>query len=318
MTDITKVPEGYTEEEWADLSDTEKEGIVDSIEEPEGKEELSEDELKKIVGGPEDKKEGEPQKPEEQVKGNPPADQPENPTDNPPEKPPEKPPENPEEPQAVTDEALLSFKAVVTDDELKLEEVIPPELKQQMDELEAKYDEGDMSIHDYTAARDKVNRQIYKHNAGLEADARSEIAWKKEQLHFLKNRPEYLPGQQADAAGKVRANALFGALSEMVKSLSQDDANSGLSGMQLLVKADGIVKEAFGLKKVAKAPEKPSEQKPAAPLPDHKTLSDIPAAGRNDTMDDAFAQLDKLSGEAYETALERLSPEQRDAYLGRV
>ncbi len=316
MTDITKVPEGYTEEEWADLSDTEKEGIVDSIEEPEGKEELSEDELKKIVGGPEDKKEGEPQKPEEQVKGNPPADQPENPTDNPPEKPPENPPEK--QGEVPDDDILLKYRANVTEEELKLEEQTPPELKAKLDDLKAKYDEGELSIHDYTDQRDAINRQIYRHNSALEAAAREEAVWKKEQLYFLKHRPEYLPGQQADAAGKVRANALFGALSEMVKSLSQDDANSGLSGMQLLVKADGIVKEAFGLKKVAKAPEKPSEQKPAAPLPDHKTLSDIPAAGRNDTMDDAFAQLDKLSGEAYETALERLSPEQRDAYLGRV
>jgi hypothetical protein len=313
--DITKVPDGYTEEEWSDLSDVEKEGICESIEAPEGEEEpqgdLSEEQLKKIVEEDKPPK----KKPDEQDANPANGDG----GDTPPEKPPEKPPENPEEPQAVTDEALLSFKAVVTDDELKLEEVIPPELKQQMDELEAKYDEGDMSIHDYTAARDKVNRQIYKHNAGLEADARSEIAWKKEQFHFLKNRPEYLPGQQADAPGKVRANALFGALSETIKGLSSEEANANLTGMQLLVKADAIVKEAFGLKPGKKPEEKkPDEKKPAAALPDHKTLSDVPAAGKNGAEDDAFAQLDKLSGEAYEAALERLSPEVRDAYLSRA
>ena len=69
-----------------------------------------------------------------------------------------------------------------------------------------------------------------------------------------------------------------------------------------------------------KKPEekKPDEKKPAAALPDHKTLSDVPAAGKNGAEDDAFAQLDKLSGEAYEAALERLSPEVRDAYLSRA
>ena len=171
--DVTKIPEGYTEEEWEGLSDVEKEGIIESITEPEGgevDETIPEDTLKKIA----DDNLEDGKKPDDQ----PAAD------DN----------KKTDDDAAVTDDALLSFKAVVTDDELKLEEVIPPELKQQMDELEAKYDEGDMSIHDYTAARDKVNRQIYKHNAGLEADARSEIAWKKEQFHFLKNRPEYLFG----------------------------------------------------------------------------------------------------------------------------
>jgi len=291
--DITIIPEGYTEGEWEGLSDVEKEGIIESITEPEGGEvddTVSEDDLKKIAD--DNSEDGE-------KKADPPP-----------------PDEKKDDAIDVTDEALLSFKAVVTDDDLKVEEVVPDDLKNDLDALKSKYDEGDMSIHEYTEARDAINRKIYKHNAGLEAEAKTEIVWKKEQFHFLKNRPEYLPGQQAEATGKIRANALFGALSETIKSLSQDEANANLSGMQLLVKADGIVKEAFGLKQ--KPVEKKEEKKPPAPLPDHKTLSDVPAAGKNDTADDAFSQWDKLTGEAYEEALERLTPEMRDAYLSRV
>jgi len=54
--------------------------------------------------------------------------------------------------------------------------------------------------------------------------------------------------------------------------------------------------------------------KPPAPLPDHVTLGDIPAAGAEDVGDDPYSALDKLSGEAYEAALERLTPQQKDAY----
>lgn len=316
MPDLTTPPEGYTEEEWTDLSDTEREGILEGIAEPEDqkKDDFTDDELKSVIGE-EEKKDDLPEvkdvKPVEK------QDEKKNEVhDEHDERPVEK--QGDIEMHEVSNDDLLKFRAVVTDEELKLEEVIPPELQEQLDKLKTDYDAGDMSIHDYTEAREKINRQIYKHNAGLEAEARSEAMWKKEQLFFLKAKPEYLPGQQADAAGKIRANALFGALSEMVKSLSNDEANAHLTGMQLLIKADGIVKEAFGVKPAGKnSPEKkPDEKKPAAPLPDHKTLSNIPAAANND--DDPFLQLDKLTGEAYERALERLTPEQRDAYESRV
>lgn len=307
MTDITTPPEGYTEDEWEGLSNAEKEGIVESIENPNDEPtDLGEDDLKKIVEEP----------PKEEPAAEPPAKK----ADEPPKEEPA--PKDKEEPppadepviNAVTDDELLKFRPHVSDDELKYSDVVPPEIQAKLDELKNQYDEGEVSIHDYTAQRETLNRQIYKHNAALEAEARSNLVWKKEQMHFLKNRPEYLPGQQKEAAGKIRANALFGALNETVKNLSSDDATAGLSGMQLLIKADAIVKEAF---KITTA-QKKSDGKPPAALPDHKTLSNVPAAGSEDAVSDAFAQLDKLQGEAYEAALERLTPEQREAYESRL
>lgn len=267
-------PEGITEEEWDGLSETEREGLVDTDEaiEPEVPEAPEQPEAPEVAELPEA-------------------------------------PEEPEPPQAAPDDVLLAYKPVITEADLKIEEQVPPELQSKLDELKADFDEGEMDIHEYSEARDKINRQIYKHNAAIEEQARNDAQWQKEQLFFLQNRPEYLPGQQSEQVGKIRANALFGALNETVKSLSQDDANAHLSGMQILVKADAIVKEAFGVKKEGAKPTKPP-----APLPDHKTLSDVPVAGSNEVESDAFAQLDKLPGAAFEAALERLSPEMRDAY----
>jgi hypothetical protein len=243
-------PEGITEEEWEGLSETEREGLVDA-----GDEAI------------------EPEVPDAPKV----ADLPEV-------------PEEPEAPQAAPDDALLAFKPVITDEDLKLEEQVPPELQTKIDELKADFDEGEISLHEYSDARDKINRQIYKHNA------------------------EYLPGQQSEQVGKIRANALFGALNETVKSLSQDAANAHLSGMQILVMADKIVKEAFG----GQATKSPAPTKPPAPLPNHKTLSAVPIAGGNEVESDTFAQIDKLTGAAFEAALERLSPEMRDAYAARA
>jgi hypothetical protein len=299
-----EIPEGYTAEEWEGLSDAEREGIIDSLKNPEGGEtegEYSEEDLKSIAG--------------EEPKEEPPKEEP--PKEEPPKE--EPPKEEPKE-DKISDEALAAYRPVVTSAELNLEEVIPPELKTQLDELKVDLDEGTINIHDYSEARDKINRQIFKHNQKIEDEAKSEAAWKKEQLFFLQARPEYLPGTYEDAAGKIKANALFGALNEMVKSVAVDPANAHLSGMQILIKADAEVKKTFGLAKKEEPkkeePKKEEPKKPPAVLPDHKTLSDVPPAAQHE--DDPYAQLDKLTGESYEAALERLTPDQREAYLNKV
>ena len=85
--------------------------------------------------------------------------------------------------------------------------------------------------------------------------------------------------------------------------------------MEILLAADKAVKELFGPKKEAAAPvEKKKDEKPAAKLPDQKTLTDIPAEIANDT-EGAFARLDKLTGEDYENALAALPERLKTMYL---
>ncbi len=326
-------PTGYSDEEWSDLSPTEKAGILESIKAPEGEEEpeaeLTEEqkaELAAIADGektPEqraadeaaaetariaEKAKTEGKTADEIIAAE--AATPE--TDK-------------------TDDDLLSFRATLTAEETPVfeekEEVIPAEIQKKFDENDAKFDAGDIDKKAYDTERDKINRQIMKYNADLNTTAKAEVeeqksdlVWKKEQIYFLNAKPEYMPSKAMDAAGKAKSNALFGALTEMVKAITGDPQNLNLTGMQVLVKADKAVKEVFGIKPPEKkvAPAK-KEEKPAVKIPDVKTLGDLPNAAPNmDGADDSFAQIDKLRGDAYENALERMSPAVKEKYLERA
>jgi len=314
---IETPPDGYTAEEWADLSATEKAGIIDSINAPEGEEEpdpepsKADEEALAAIAAEAEKKPDE-KKPDEK-----------------------KPDEKKDEPVVdASDEELLAFRPTLTEEEkpkpAAVEEDIPAEIQAKFTELDTKFDDGDITRAEYNTQRDKLNRQIVKHNIDLENDAKSaareqenDILWKKEQMFFLSKKPEYFATKATDAVGKAKANAMFGALNEMVKSFSVSDPH--LSGMQLLIKADKAVKEVFGVKPAEKkaeekkADEKKDEGKPPAKIPDVKTLGDVPNASSNmDGVDDSFAQIDKLKGEDYENALERMSEKVKDSYLKRA
>jgi len=104
-------------------------------------------------------------------------------------------------------------------------------------------------------------------------------------------------------------------LKENINALNDDPKYSGLGGMELLIAADKMTREALGISESPKPLKKEEkEKKPPAKIPDHKTLSDIPPAAPN-AVSSAFAQLDKLHGAAYEAALERLTEDQRARYL---
>jgi hypothetical protein len=329
-------PEGYTTEEWMDLSESEKAGILDEIKAPEGEEEpeaeLTDAEKAELaaIAADENKPDENPDGDDDNAAGDkkpgedgktPEADA--------------KPDENkPDETAShqdddATDAELLSFKPLVAASEVKIEEIVPEDLQKKLDGLDEKFDDGELTQKEYNEQRDKVNREIYRANDIRIEEAKSDLAWKKEQIHFLNAKPEYMPSRAKDATEKIKCNALFGALTEMVKAISGDPVNENLTGMQILVKADKAVKEAFGLKKDVpvkkddKGAGKPKEDKaPAARLPDIKTLADVPAAaGNSAVIDDSFAQLDKLTGDAYEDAIASLkdkNPKAAEAYLARV
>lgn len=295
------VPEGYTEEEWRDLSEAEREAIQskDTEEKVEEKDELSEDQLKAIAGEEgketevvEEKKEGE---------------------------------EGKEEIVVVSDEDLLSFKPTIDKSKLPQpgEEVIPDEVKTKLADLQTRYDDGDIKLPEFIQERDVLNRQIVAHNSALNERAKeaaiSELTWQAEQSAFFKARPEY----EFKKDGSPKGKAMFGALTHLVRELDSDPANNGLSGMALLIKADKIVKSSFAVeKKEDKKEDKTKETndkkkevvKPPAKVPEDKTLAEIPAS-RENVIGSWATALDQLEGEAYEAALERLTPEQRDRYL---
>jgi len=148
---------------------------------------------------------------------------------------------------------------------------------------------------------------------GSRDEARADKQWDKEQAYFLQSRPDYL-------AKDLKGNAMFGALGEAVKAVSADPKFANATGMAILIEADKAVRGLFNMeapKPKDKEPDKPVV-KPATPRPDIKTLANVPNSERQETTADPFTALDRLTGDAYERALERLSVEQRAEYERRA
>jgi hypothetical protein len=326
------IPEGYSSEEWQDLSRSEQEGIVDSIKNPtDAPEDDHVPTPEELAALEEIAKDGE----EEKTVDEKPVEEPEKKVDEQPveEKPTEEKPA--ESAQLVSDVDLLSYRPVVSEDDLKVEveEVIPEALKTKKAELTQKFDDGDITREQYDDERDALNRQIMLANSSSVAAAREKkreaIIWGKEQEFFLAAHPEFLVKKDEAADIVTNKEVVFSTLKAMVRQISSDPKNAHLSGMQVLIKADKAisgVKEAYGLapKKEVKKDVKPVEKKEVKPSAkdelkkdDVKTLSGLPAAGTGN-VEDAFAQLDKMTGEAYENALASLKPEVREAYEKRV
>jgi hypothetical protein len=318
-----KIPQGYTEDEWLQLSDAEKEGIRDMVESPEEKEEeketLTEDQLRAITGE-EKPKEDKPkeEKPKEEAK----PPEPEKPKEEtkapvPETKPPEgetkAPPDGTKAPSSVTiptDDELLKFNPVVDDSELKVEDKVSADIKTKLDELETKFDAGDIDRKQYETDRDALNRQIVRAQIRAEDAERAKIGFNKIQGEFFKARPEYL--EKEGEAWTVKADILFGALDKASAVLLKRGYRHD---MRLLIDADKMVKETLGIKPAS--PAKPAaenkEEKPPAKLPDIKTLTDVPSAAAN-LAEGPGAQLDKLKGEAFEEYLETMAEKYPAAY----
>ncbi len=333
-----KPPEGYTEQEWMDLSKAEREGILDKDDEEGGEEKpaVSEEELKKIAEGeeaPEQKTARE--KTEASVEAKKKADaeaEVKRKSDEEAAKVAGKTPKQieadrvaaedsvrkAEEEKAaqaaagvLTDEELLKFRPVVLDSELPAVDKVTADISKKFDELDEKLDSGELAQKDYNRQRDALNRQVTMANIQAREEIRTQKVWEKEQATFLRSRPEYVDKS-------TKGNVLFGALTAVIKGLGADPKYDSVSGIQLLIEADAIVKETMGIgkrKEVANPEDgKGKGGKPPAPAPTVKTLTGIPSAEAN-LAESGWSALDKLSGEAYEAALEKMSPELRAKYL---
>lgn len=183
-----------------------------------------------------------------------------------------------------------------------------------LEEIEAKFDSGDL---DETAKRAEIRKVERERDAEIRkisaASQNAEIGaqkWQAEQEAFFKTHAEYAEPQ------------MFGMLNAEVIRIANLPESAGKSGIEVLEAARRSVDrqiEALYVKRYGKAPEqgqkKQTESKPKARRPDIQTLGGVPAAAAPDTGNDRWAQLDKLTGMAYETALSRLSEADQAAYL---
>ncbi len=228
-----------------------------------------------------------------------------------------------------TDDELLSFRPRISDSEIPLSDEVPAEIQAKFDALEQQFTDGDIEASAYRAETNKLNREVMHYQIQQRDIAKDDLTWQKEQAAFVAARPDY---RELEADGKtfsIRADAMFGALSKQVERLNSIPANAAKSGMQILLEADKLVRQAFGLPlpgatakpAVATAPAatKPAaaETKPAAATRTVQTLSNVPVA-EAEQVGNPFSAITRLSGEKFEKALEQMSPAQREAMLARM
>lgn len=302
------IPEGFSADEWNDLSDEEKEGIQSS-EDDDGAKVGDEDGidpaiLEKIAGEGDDpgvKETGKQTatgdaKPADDGTGNvakPSLDDFE-----------------------VADDAL---PPKLPDIPLKVSSEVPADLRQKMDELAEKFEAGDISVREYTDQRDALNREAWARNLEAAQQTQAKERWEAEQDFFLKRNPAYLEDS-------LRGKALLGMLDAAVRSLASDVANQYKTGYEILQMAHkeivGIVGQKGGKTDsktdgVAEDKGEGKGAKPKAKLPGIQTLGEVPSSAANAT-EDPYASIDRLEGEAYEEALEKMTEAQAKAYRARA
>lgn len=303
-----EVPKGYTADEWAGLSEEERAGIAATDDD----DELAADTLKAIAGDEDEgdggatDNEGEKEAPTDEVYQQAEAD-----------------PEVKEAPPTdkeffanlpATDAELLAFKPNLGP--LQISNDVPVEMQAKLDALDDQFEEGEITIKDYNRQRDEIRTDITNHQLAIAEDRRQAQVWVAEQNAFLSVHPEY-------TESSLKGKTLFGAIDGAVREIASRPESAHLTGMQILLKAHAEVQKAFGFApqkeatpEQGKAPE-PKPKRPAPKVPDIKTLADVPVSAKNET-EDPFSALDKLSGEALEDAIAKMSDAQAKAYRQRV
>jgi hypothetical protein len=230
----------------------------------------------------------------------------------------------------TSEEDLLSFRPTVSDTELTFDNEVPAEIQTELDaldtkidDLEAKFDDGDLTrtelnkaVREVNKEREAVNRKVMQHQIQARDAKREEVVWLKEQSHFFTAHPEYSERESDGKTVTVKADAMYGAFNKAVERLNAKPENATKSGMQILVEANRLVRQAFGM--TAEAAKPAGEKKPLAPRakldPKAVNLSQIPAAGDHDA--DPFSYIDRMTDPyAKEQALANLTGPQLESYL---
>ncbi|PTW53595.1 hypothetical protein C8N35_11650 [Breoghania corrubedonensis] len=202
---------------------------------------------------------------------------------------------------------------------------LPPEHKQRIDELNtslddlaAKFDEGDLTAQEYREQQRKATDEL------RELDRRGTVAetlytsalegWKSNVGTFMHEHPTFKTG------------AMYTLLDEEVKRLQRDAQNPFRADL-LTTAHENVVRElqtAMGGGKPQPDAKNPGKGKSVPAVPERTDpvppiLRGVPSSEIEDTSETTeFGWLDKLADTnslEFEKALEKLPPEQRDRYL---
>lgn len=220
----------------------------------------------------------------------------------------------PDEPDDSPAIAPLSQRVDVQAVNARLEEI-----KAQKDALAAQMDEGSLTGAEFTAKLDELNDERASLTTQVQQqqqhDKAVETAWYGDVDKFLARHPDLKAN-----------NTRLQSFDLVVKAVTSDPANHGLSNRKQLDMAYAQWKADMGIEDKPAAPEpkadapapKPRRAKPEIP----PTLAHLPAADAAALDDGKFSHLDSLLNKgdhlAFEDALARLSDADRNDYMSRA
>lgn len=193
------------------------------------------------------------------------------------------------------------------------------DLEQKLAALKDEYEDGDLDAAEYfdqaSAIRDQINENRLEVRDAVRNDYIEQQTaaqrWEAEQDAFFKLNSQYDAPVYDKDTGELKSGnpILYGALDAACQAISRREPK--LSGVDLLMKAKAEVDKELGL---AKAAEPGKDKRPSSRRP-NKSLGDLPSVAPEDAGAGEFANLDKLSGDALEDALEKLPEDKRERYL---
>lgn len=192
------------------------------------------------------------------------------------------------------------------------------EITAELKALDEQLEEGDIALQEYNAKRDGLNKVLFRQE--MYEDINKQVAtqvvetrWKQAQQDFYTENKTYRDN-----------SALNAAFVHVVNGLLASEEGKKMTDMALLKKAKSNVEESLGIGKKEDPPKKDDDGKAALETAKKKeaekksgpSLKDMPKAQEAD-FGDKFDALDKLSGEAFEEAVAKLTDAECRAYARR-
>ena len=187
--------------------------------------------------------------------------------------------------------------------------------------LATQFRDGEIDFDDYTAAVNEVNAHRDALTATkIKAEIAAEMQAQDSQQRWRWTVEQFIARTAADEkidyrtdAAKLKDFDLF------VKALASDDANASRPAEWFLAEAHKRVKALHGV--ATTAPSADTRQqitKPASRKPDlkavPKTLAHVPGSDGSGDVESEFADVYRLEGLEFETAIARMSPAQREKF----
>jgi len=278
------IEDDYTEEEIAGMSPDEQAALEDGLEEGSGDDDAFENDL-------EEDDSNDNEEPEDKGSND------------------EDPDDAEEETTADSDEDQDADNPFVT----KLDASVAEDIASQLTELDDVFEAGDISLSDYNAQRDNLrDEQIMAKMAEKHNEQSADQLWDWQQNRFYGDHSEY-------ESDPIR----FGALDSALRTLYQEESNTGKEGDWFLNEAHKLVEASMGKSPGNDDPVADTNKKTVTTKTNSrskevdvpKTLANMPAADDNQVTDSKYNVLDKLEGMDLESALAGMSDKDRDNYL---